>query len=84
MCARPQAAEHALRTTLGLDGVGDAVPERIDPETGDVFATTFATSAGRYVVRVRRARGTPMRLTCHSVLEETPPSWRLVGIDPTP
>jgi hypothetical protein len=79
-----QAAEHALRTTLGLDGVGDAVPERIDPETGDVFATTFATSAGRYVVRVRQARGTPMRLTCHSVLEETPPSWRLVGIVPTP
>jgi hypothetical protein len=79
-----QAAEHALRIGLGLDGVDDAVPERIDPESGDVFATTFATSAGRYVVRVRRARGTPMRLTCHSALEETPSSWRLAGIDPAP
>jgi hypothetical protein len=77
-----QAAEHALRIGLGLDGVDDAVPERIGPESRDVFATTFATSAGRYVVRVRLAGGTPMRLTCHSALEETPSSWRLVGIDP--
>jgi hypothetical protein len=79
-----QAAEHALRTALALDGVDDAVPERIDREPGDVLATTFATSVGRYVVRMRRARGNPMRLTCHSVLEEAPPSWRLVRIDPFP
>jgi hypothetical protein len=79
-----QVAEHALRTALALEGVDDAVPERIDQETGDVLATTFATTAGRYVVRVRRAGGTPMRLTCHSVLEETPPSWRFLTIDPAP
>jgi hypothetical protein len=79
-----QAAEYALRIGLGLDGVDDAVPERIGPKSGDVLATTFATSAGRYVVRVRRAGGTRMRLTCHSAHEETPSSWRLVGIDPAP
>jgi hypothetical protein len=79
-----QAAEHALRTALALDGVDDAVPKRVDREPGDVHATTFATSVGRYVVRMRRERASPMRLTCHSVLEETPPSWRLVKIDSAP
>ncbi len=79
-----QAAEHALRTALALDGVDDAVPERIESEPRDVLATTFTTSVGGFVVRMRRERGTPMRLTCHSVLEETPPSWRLVRIDPPP
>ncbi len=39
-----QAAEHALRTALGLDGVDDAMPERIDPETGDVVAMVALAS----------------------------------------
>jgi hypothetical protein len=76
-----QAAEHALRTAFALDGVDDAVPERIDQETGDVLGATFATSAGRYLVRVRRTSGIPMRPTCHSLLEETPPTWRVITID---
>ncbi len=77
-----QAAEHTLRTALALDGLDDAVLQQIDQETGDIFAATFVTSVGRYIVQMRRTTGTPMRLTCHSVLEETPLSWRLVSIDP--
>lgn len=79
-----QAAEQPLRIALALHGVDGAVPERMERETGDVLGTTFATCAGRYVVRMRRRKGPQMRLTCHSVLEETPPSCRLVGIDPVP
>ena len=78
-----QAAEVGLRTSLGLDGVDEVTFERAGAED-DRVTVTFGTRTGRFVVRLERGGGPPMRLTCHSEREEIPTAWRLLGIDRAP
>jgi hypothetical protein len=70
-----QSAERALRDLLGLEGMNAVIRERSE-RRGDRAEVTFATASGRYRVRLERALGAPMRLTCHASHEQAPPVWR--------
>jgi hypothetical protein len=78
---RVQAAEVALREQLGLDGI-DAARLEGKRRDGDRAEIAFATPSGRYLVRLERTLGPPMRLTCQSEREETPRIWRALEIVP--
>jgi hypothetical protein len=74
-----QAAERALRGHLGLDRI-DAVKTEGSGRRGDLAEVTFATVSGSHRVRLERALGAPMRLTCHASTEQAPPAWRVLEI----
>jgi hypothetical protein len=76
-----QAAERALRERLGLDRIDAVRPHRADRQ-GNGAEIVFATERGTHRVRLERALGAPMRLTCHASNEESPPSWRTTAIEP--
>ena len=67
-----QVAERSLRERLGLDGVDAVTPDRADRDGGRA-EVDFATERGPHRVRLERALGAPMRLTCHASNEEAPP-----------
>lgn len=69
-----QAAEIALRTSLGLAGLDQVAFEGATRED-DHAIVTFTAPDGRYAVTLERTPGEPMRLTCHSEREESPASW---------
>jgi hypothetical protein len=75
-----QRAEVALRIELGLGRIDD-IRKTGQSRDGDETRVTFATSRGRYAVRLERVFGRPMRLTCHSSNEEARPEWRVLAID---
>jgi hypothetical protein len=75
-----QAADRALRGHLGMDLI-DAVTPEVADRGADRAEVMFATTNGRYRVRVERTLGAPMRLTCHASTEEAPPIWRVLTID---
>lgn len=77
-----QAADIALRTEVGLDGIDDAMFEHAEADQGYV-AVSFGTRVGRFLVRLERVVGPPMRLTCHSEREEAPAAWRLLDLKRT-
>jgi hypothetical protein len=74
-----QFAERALRGQLALDRIDDVSFERAS-RSGDRVVSTFATSAGRFVVAVTTELGPPRRLTCHSTAEEPVPIHRVASI----
>lgn len=76
-----QAAEVALRLRLSLDRI-DAVRRPRARRDGDRAEVEFDTPSGAHVVRLERSYGDPMRLTCQSAREETPPRWRATDIRP--
>jgi hypothetical protein len=76
-----QAAEIALRTSLGLDGL-DLVALEGATREDDHAIVTFAAPDGRYAVTLERTIGEPMRLTCHSEREESPTPWHPLEIRP--
>jgi hypothetical protein len=75
-----QAAEHALRTREGLDGVDDVELEADEGFDGQVVAT-FGTTAGRFRVRIEVGEAEPRFLTCHSTRQERSPTYRVIGIE---
>ena len=75
-----QAAERALRGHLGLDRI-DAVTPEASGRRGDLAEITFATESGPHRVRLERALGAPMRLTCHASTEQAAPVWRTLEIE---
>jgi hypothetical protein len=75
-----QAAEIEIRTSLGLDGVDDTTFEHAEA-TDERVRVTFGTPMGRFVVRLERVDGVPMRLTCHSEHERAPAAWRLLDLE---
>jgi hypothetical protein len=76
-----QAADIALRISLGIDGV-DLVALEGATREDDHAIVTFAVPGGRYAVTLERSPGEPMRLTCHSQREESPTPWRAVEVTP--
>ncbi len=76
-----QAADHALRTELGLRRVDDVVPESIERGAGET-AVRISTTEGPVTVRVRIDRDDPMRLTCRSEHGEAPPTYEVLAITP--
>lgn len=70
-----QAADAAVRSASGLDGIDDLEVTRRSLR-GDRSAVTFTTPVGRSRVTVRRTAEAPMRLTCRSTGEEVPHVWR--------
>ena len=75
-----QAAERALRDHLSLDRIDAVTPEGSD-RRGNRAEVTFATANGRRRVRLERALGAPMRLTCHASHDHAPPVWRALEIE---
>jgi len=75
-----QAAERALRDHLSLDRIDAVTPEGSD-RRGNRAEVTFATANGRRRVRLERALGAPMRLTCHASHDHAPPVWRVLEIE---
>jgi hypothetical protein len=85
-CSDPppvQAADHAIRTELGLDGIDDVRPVDVQ-RNGDLRRVRFATRAGEVVAEVVREQGEPIRLTCHAEEAQAPDAWRVTAIEPTP
>jgi hypothetical protein len=74
-----QAAERALRGHLRLDRIDGVTPESYS-RRGDLAEVTFVTANGSHRVRLERAHGPPMRLTCHASTEQAPPVWRVLEI----
>ena len=74
-----QAAEHALRTREGFDGVDDVVLERTEARQG-VSTSIFATPMGRSSVAVAIEESAPSFLTCHSHAAEPAPAYRTIAI----
>ncbi len=76
-----QAAEHHLRTRLGIDGIDAITSEHVDRE-GRTVRVRFATPVGPHIVSIERLDTEPMRLTCHAEGEQRPLAWRPLEIDP--
>ncbi len=70
-----QAAEHALRVELGLEGIDDVALEHARRLPDEVVAT-FRTAAGRYRVLVSVDTTTRHILTCRSTREAPIPAYR--------
>jgi hypothetical protein len=78
-----QAAEVALRTQEGLDGLDDVALERTGARRG-VSASTFATPAGRFTVSLAVEQTPASFLTCHSPVAEPAPEYRTIAIERRP
>jgi hypothetical protein len=76
-----QAAERAVREHLGLDRIDDVEPQRVRRD-GDDAEVVCATPEGPFRIRLERVLGAPMRLTCHSSVEEARHVWRVIGLEP--
>jgi len=74
-----QAAEHALRTREGFDGVDDLGLERTE-RLRDVSTSTFRTPIGRFSVSVAIEESAPSFLTCHSHSAERARAYRTIAI----
>jgi hypothetical protein len=75
-----QAAEHALRTELSLDGVEDVSVER-SLRDGEEVVVTFRTATGQsHEVRVEVGASDPRALTCRSNSEEPIPEYRVRSV----
>ncbi len=90
-CAVPmpaQAAEHHVRSLLGLDGIDDVIPFRTVAGSDEVVVSLRVSPGGSaaggsvYVVRIRPDLAAPMRLTCHAGTEGAPHRWLVEGVDP--
>ena len=78
-----QAAELALRTQEGLDGLDDVVLERTEARRG-VSTSTFATPVGRFSVSIAVEETPASFLTCHSPVAEPAPAYRTISIERRP
>jgi hypothetical protein len=78
-----QAAELALRTEEGLDGLNDVALERTETGPG-VSTSTIATPAGRFVVSIAIEEAPASFLTCHSPVGEPAPAYRTISIERRP
>ncbi len=82
-----QAAEHHVRSMLGLDGIDDVIPVRTTSDADGVtvllrvHADAASEHGSAYLVHVRPDLGSPMRLTCHASTEEAPHRWNIGGVD---
>ena len=74
-----QAAEHALRTREGFDGVDDVALERTEARQG-VSTSIFATPMGRFSVSIATEESAPSFLTCHSGAAEPAPAYRTIAV----
>jgi len=78
-----QAAEVALRTQEGLDGLDDVALERTETAAG-VSTSTFATPGGRFTVSLAIEETRASFLTCHSPVAEPAPAYRTISIERRP
>lgn len=74
-----QAAEHALRSLLGLREIGvvEVLAARRD---GDRFAVTLTTPRRRYLVELRHEARAPELLSCHAERPSGAVHYELLGI----
>lgn len=76
-----QAAERALRSGWGLDGLDD-VRHLGTERQGEHASVRLGTASGETLVRLIRIELPAMRLTCASSVEEAAASWRVDSIEP--
>ncbi len=76
-----QAAEHALRVELGLEGIDDVELEHVVESPQGVVAA-FRTSGGRHEVRVKVDATARYVLTCRSTREAPVPGYRILAEAP--
>ncbi len=74
-----QAADHAVRVHLALDGVDDVRPDGVERQGASVVVR-LATPSGVASVTVERVLGDPIRMTCHAERAERPPAWRVTDL----
>ena len=75
-----QAAERALRSDRGLDGLDDVRHLGTDRRGGRA-SVRLGTPGGEMLVRLTRLERPPMRLTCASNDEEAAATWRVDSIE---
>ena len=75
-----QAADRAVRSELGLDGLGD-VRHLGTERDGGRASVRLGTVLGEAAVLLTRIELHPMRLTCASTLDEAAASWRVDSIE---
>ena len=74
-----QAADHAVRVHLGLDGVEEVRPDAVERQGAGVVVS-LATPRGVASVTVERVFGEPIRMTCHAERAERPPAWHVTDL----
>ena len=78
-----QAAELALRTREGFEGVDDLALERSEARPR-VSTSIFRTPTGRFSVSIAIEETSPSFLTCHSTVAEPAPAYRTIAIERRP
>jgi hypothetical protein len=78
-----QAAELALRTREGFEGVDDLALERSEARPR-VSTSIFRTPTGRFSVSIAIEETPPSFLTCHSTVAEPAPAYRTIAIERRP
>ncbi len=74
-----QAADHAVRVHLGLDGVDEVRPAAVEL-LGENVVVRLGTPQGVASVTMERVLGDPIRLTCHAERAEPPSAWRVIDL----
>jgi hypothetical protein len=69
-----QAAEAAVRTRLGLDGIDDVRPASYERD-GARATVILRLPGGQARVELEREELAPMRLTCAAADEQRPSTW---------
>lgn len=69
-----QAAEAAVRTRLGIDGIDDVRPASYERD-GARATVTLRLPSGQARVELERKELAPMRLTCAAADEQRPSTW---------
>jgi hypothetical protein len=78
-----QAAELALRTREGFEGVDDLALERTEARPR-LSTSIFRTPTGRFSVSIAIEQTPPSFLTCHSTVAEPAPAYRTIAIERRP
>ena len=78
-----QAAELALRTQEGFEGLDDLALERSEARRS-VSTSIFRTPTGRFSVSIAIEETPPSFLTCHSTVAEPAPAYRTIAIERRP
>ena len=78
-----QAAEVALRTREGFEGLDDLALERSEARPS-VSTSIFRTPTGRFSVSIAIEETSPSFLTCHSTVAEPAPAYRTIAIERRP
>jgi hypothetical protein len=78
-----QAAELALRTREGFEGLDDLALERSEARRS-ISTSIFRSPTGRFSVSIAIEETPPSFLTCHSPVAEPAPAYRTIAIERRP